>query len=169
MVVWSFDESELERSVEEIESTQGGERERESVGVGSLRDHVRHRVHQSHVPSVHTLRMRVVLSKHKRKRSALSPRNHNWVEIWLGHGSGLFGEAWTFLEASPAGPGEHLLNPCDKWFCNPSCWAMFVVPIAVFEEHRRVVCPVGPQWSNKSFTKGQHFSCTDFGQPYSIL
>ncbi|CAK9070226.1 TGc domain-containing protein [Durusdinium trenchii] len=46
--------------------------------------------------------------------------NHNWVEIWLGHGSGLFGEAWTFLEASPAGPGEHLLNPCDKWFCNPS-------------------------------------------------
>ncbi|CAK9069896.1 Hypothetical protein SCF082_LOCUS34898 [Durusdinium trenchii] len=95
--------------------------------------------------------------------------NHNWVEIWLGHGSGLFGEAWTFLEASPAGPGEHLLNPCDKWFCNPSCWAMFVVPIAVFEEHRRVVCPVGPQWSNKSFTKGQHFSCTDFGQPYSIL
>lgn len=33
MVVWSFDESELERSVEEIESTQGGERERESQSV----------------------------------------------------------------------------------------------------------------------------------------
>ena len=30
------------------------------------------------------------------------------------------GEPWTFLEAQPAGPGEKLLEPCDKWFCNPS-------------------------------------------------
>lgn len=46
--------------------------------------------------------------------------NHNWVEIWLGEGQGLQGEAWTFIEAQPAGPGEKLLTPCDKWFCNPS-------------------------------------------------
>merc|ERR1711879_1101771 len=44
--------------------------------------------------------------------------NHNWVEIWLGNGKGLAGEDWTFIEATPAGPGEKLDNPCDKWFCN---------------------------------------------------
>mmetsp|Transcript_52219 Transcript_52219/g.124495 ORF Transcript_52219/g.124495 Transcript_52219/m.124495 type:complete len:362 (-) Transcript_52219:5-1090(-) len=44
--------------------------------------------------------------------------NHNWVEIWLGPGEGLSGEPWTFTEAQPAGPGEKLENPCDKWFCN---------------------------------------------------
>jgi hypothetical protein len=37
------------------------------------------------------------------------------VEIWLGEGQGLQGEAWTFIEAQPAGPGEKLLTPCDKW------------------------------------------------------
>lgn len=41
--------------------------------------------------------------------------NHNWIEVW---NSDL--EAWQFLEAAPAGGGETLDNPCDKWFCNPS-------------------------------------------------
>jgi hypothetical protein len=25
---------------------------------------------------------------------------------------------WAFIEGSPAGAGESLTNPCDKWFCN---------------------------------------------------
>eukprot|EP00451_Oxyrrhis_marina_P022280 CAMPEP_0204354560 /NCGR_PEP_ID=MMETSP0469-20131031/33496_1 /ASSEMBLY_ACC=CAM_ASM_000384 /TAXON_ID=2969 /ORGANISM="Oxyrrhis marina" /LENGTH=329 /DNA_ID=CAMNT_0051341673 /DNA_START=52 /DNA_END=1041 /DNA_ORIENTATION=- len=47
--------------------------------------------------------------------------NHNWVEVWLGSEidpgciSGKCG--WTFLEGAPAGGGETLTNPCDKWFC----------------------------------------------------
>jgi hypothetical protein len=39
--------------------------------------------------------------------------NHNWVEIWTG-------SEWAFQEGSPAGGGESLTNPCDKWYCNPS-------------------------------------------------
>lgn len=50
----------------------------------------------------------------------VSHGNHNWVEIWLGPGKGLHGEAWAFIESNPAGPGETLTNPCDKWFCNPA-------------------------------------------------
>jgi len=42
--------------------------------------------------------------------------NHNWLEIWLGEGEG---EGWHFIEGAPAGAGETLSNPCDKWFCNP--------------------------------------------------
>lgn len=38
--------------------------------------------------------------------------NHNWVEVWTGR-------AWQFIEGRPAGPGESLSNPCDKWFCHP--------------------------------------------------
>lgn len=49
----------------------------------------------------------------------VSAGNHNWVEVWLGPGRGLAGEDWSFVEAQPAGPGESLDNPCDKWFCNP--------------------------------------------------
>jgi len=45
--------------------------------------------------------------------------NHNWVEVWLGKGHGLAAEDWAFIEGAPAGPGEKLSNPCDKWFCNP--------------------------------------------------
>merc|ERR1711862_699566 len=44
--------------------------------------------------------------------------NHNWVEVWLGKGKGLHGDDWSFIEAEPAGPGENLTNPCNKWFCN---------------------------------------------------
>ena len=40
--------------------------------------------------------------------------NHNWVEVWLSDGN------WHFIEAAPAGGGETLENPCDKWFCSPS-------------------------------------------------
>jgi len=39
--------------------------------------------------------------------------NHNWVEIWRGQDKG-----WSFIEAMPAGGGETLDNPCDKWFCS---------------------------------------------------
>jgi hypothetical protein len=43
--------------------------------------------------------------------------NHNWLEIWSP------GVGWQFIEAAPAGGGETLTNPCDKWFCNPSNFA----------------------------------------------
>jgi hypothetical protein len=39
--------------------------------------------------------------------------NHNWIEVYDG------GE-WNFIEAAPAGGGESLSNPCDKWFCSPA-------------------------------------------------
>ena len=42
--------------------------------------------------------------------------NHNWVEIWIGQ-SDEGEDIWQFIEASPAGAGESLDNPCDKWFC----------------------------------------------------
>ena len=44
--------------------------------------------------------------------------NHNWLEVWTGETDG-----WQFIEAAPAGGGETLTNPCDKWFCNPSKFA----------------------------------------------
>ncbi|KAL1521428.1 hypothetical protein AB1Y20_021092 [Prymnesium parvum] len=44
--------------------------------------------------------------------------NHNWVEVWIG-GETDSGDGWAFIEGAPAGGGETLLNPCDKWFCNP--------------------------------------------------
>jgi len=40
--------------------------------------------------------------------------NHNWIEVF-DHRS----QAWHFIEATPAGSGETLANPCDKWFCSP--------------------------------------------------
>jgi len=39
--------------------------------------------------------------------------NHNWVEVF-NHRTG----QWHFIEATPAGSGETLNNPCDKWFCS---------------------------------------------------
>jgi len=50
----------------------------------------------------------------------MSDGNHNWVEVWLGPGQGLHGEAWSFIESKPAGGNENFTDPCDKWFCNPS-------------------------------------------------
>ena len=41
--------------------------------------------------------------------------NHNWVEVY-DHQT----QAWHFIEAAPAGGGETLANPCDKWFCTPA-------------------------------------------------
>jgi len=51
--------------------------------------------------------------------------NHNWVEVWLGinstiAGAGTSGDGWAFIEGAPAGGGEKLDSPCDKWFCNPA-------------------------------------------------
>jgi hypothetical protein len=47
--------------------------------------------------------------------------NHNWVEVYLaGTGENESQGGWAFIEAAPAGGGETLDNPCDKWFCNPS-------------------------------------------------
>ena len=40
---------------------------------------------------------------------------YSWVEVWTGAKDG-----WRFVEGWPAGPGETLDNPCDKWFCNPA-------------------------------------------------
>ena len=39
--------------------------------------------------------------------------NHNWIEVWTQDGG------WQFMESKPAGGGETLANPCDKWFCSP--------------------------------------------------
>ena len=41
--------------------------------------------------------------------------NHNWVEVFE-PASG----AWGFIEGKPAGGGETLADPCDKWFCSPA-------------------------------------------------
>ena len=41
--------------------------------------------------------------------------NHNWIEVYLPDR-----ENWAFLEAAPAGGGETLSDPCDKWFCSPT-------------------------------------------------
>jgi len=41
--------------------------------------------------------------------------NHNWVEVY-DHRT----QEWYFIEATPAGSGETLGNPCDKWFCTPA-------------------------------------------------
>lgn len=51
--------------------------------------------------------------------------NHNWVEVWLGEekaGTNL-GDAWAFIEGSPAGGGESFSDACDKWFCNAAHFA----------------------------------------------
>ena len=39
--------------------------------------------------------------------------NHNWVEV--GPESDTNTGGWQFIEAKPAGGGETLTNPCDKW------------------------------------------------------
>lgn len=49
---------------------------------------------------------------------AVENGNHNWLEVWTGAEGG-----WQFIEAAPAGTGETLDNPCDKWFCNPNNFA----------------------------------------------
>jgi len=64
--------------------------------------------------------------------------NHNWIEVWVGPSNGTsIGDIgtgstvgssstqhnWRFIEAAPAGSGESLSNPCDKWFCNPNNFA----------------------------------------------
>ena len=41
--------------------------------------------------------------------------NHNWIEVY-DHRT----NQWSFIEAQPAGGGESLADPCDKWFCNPA-------------------------------------------------
>ena len=40
--------------------------------------------------------------------------NHNWVEVYDHQTQDRY-----FIEAAPAGGGESLTNPCDKWFCSP--------------------------------------------------
>jgi len=47
----------------------------------------------------------------------LANGNHNWLEVWTPS------SGWQFIEALPAGGGETLSNPCDKWFCNPANFA----------------------------------------------
>lgn len=44
--------------------------------------------------------------------------NHNWVEVFSD-----VTHQWEFIEAQPAGAGESLSDPCDKWFCTPSNFA----------------------------------------------
>ena len=40
----------------------------------------------------------------------------------MGDAANAVGEAgadeWQFIEGAPAGGGETLIDPCDKWFCN---------------------------------------------------
>lgn len=46
-------------------------------------------------------------------------RGHSYWQVWVG-GKTASGDGWAFIEGIPAGGGEALLNPCDKWFCNPA-------------------------------------------------
>merc|ERR1712070_249815 len=79
--------------------------------------------------------------------------NHNWVEVWLGsEAPGPAGaDGWTFLEGSPAGPGESLDNHCDKWFCNPSHFdGRTKVFAAQFDRHSNAtVYPMAWDLANK--------------------
>jgi hypothetical protein len=45
----------------------------------------------------------------------VSHGNHNWVEVWTNVDAD---SPWGFVEGRPAGGGETLTNPCDKWFCD---------------------------------------------------
>jgi hypothetical protein len=40
--------------------------------------------------------------------------------VWVG-GTTDSGDGWAFIEGAPAGGGETLTNPCDKWFCKRGC------------------------------------------------
>ena len=74
--------------------------------------------------------------------------NHNWVEVYLGNSTSIShvqeaqylalksssavstildrlasianvaDDGWAFIEGAPAGAGETVADPCDKWFCN---------------------------------------------------
>lgn len=75
--------------------------------------------------------------------------NHNWVEVYLANNDGT-GE-WAFIEALPAGGGETLSNPCDKWFCNPSQFANGTEVYAVrFNQHSPVRYPMAWDLNNKA-------------------
>lgn len=64
--------------------------------------------------------------------------NHNWVEVYLANENS-DGGVWSFIEAAPAGGGETLANPCDKWFCNPSNFANGTEVYAVRFNQRSLV------------------------------
>ena len=66
----------------------------------------------------------------------ISHGNHNWIEVY-DHRS----LQWHFIEATPAGGGESLADPCDKWFCNPDKMTggtQFFAARWKFEEERTV-------------------------------
>merc|ERR1712072_1650135 len=50
----------------------------------------------------------------------INEENHNWVEVLFESENESSGYQWGIIEGKPAGAGEALDNPCDKWFCNPS-------------------------------------------------
>ena len=65
--------------------------------------------------------------------------NHNWLEVYIPdvfdvptpntaaqrarNDNDNDNDRWYFIEGLPAGNGETLFNPCDKWFCNPTAFA----------------------------------------------
>ena len=73
--------------------------------------------------------------------------NHNWVEIWLGAGGDE--SDWVLQEAQPAGPGEKLRQPCDKWFCNPSHFDGKTLSYAAKFNKSGVVYPMAWDLANK--------------------
>ena len=45
-----------------------------------------------------------------------SEGNHNWLEVY----SPDLPFHWGLIEGLPAGSGENISDPCNKWFCGPS-------------------------------------------------
>merc|ERR1712072_1226485 len=83
----------------------------------------------------------------------VSDGNHNWVEVWLGPGQGLHGEAWSFIESKPAGGNENFTDPCDKWFCNPSHFDGKTEVFAAQYDRTPPTPPMPPVTTTKAATK----------------
>ena len=81
--------------------------------------------------------------------------NHNWVEVWLGDDAPTdLGDGWAFIEGAPAGGGETLTSPCDKWFCNKDKFGVSSGPnrtlvyATQFEQNTRVHYPMAWDLTN---------------------
>jgi hypothetical protein len=72
--------------------------------------------------------------------------NHNWLEVWTPED-----REWHFIEAAPAGGGETLDNPCDKWFCIPSSFSNGTQVFAArFDQSSTVRYPMAWDLTNKA-------------------
>lgn len=92
--------------------------------------------------------------------------NHNWLEVWnpdctttttiaasthASHATKTPATTgcWQFIEGAPAGAGETLENPCDKWFCSPGKFANGTQVFAArFDQRAAVRYPLAWDLSN---------------------